>query len=94
MVGLDADELDASRRGGSADAKVSAALRFAREVNAQRGHVSDEDIARVRAAGYDDRDIAAIVGHVALNVLTNYFNLVAQTEIDFPEVRPMVRKAA
>jgi hypothetical protein len=27
-------------------------------------------------------------------VLTNYFNLVAQTEIDFPEVRPMVRKAA
>lgn len=56
--------------------------------------MSDEDIARVRAAGYDDRDIAAIVGHVALNVLTNYFNLVAQTEVDFPEVRPMVRKAA
>ena len=31
MVGLDADELHASRRGGSADPKVSAALRFARE---------------------------------------------------------------
>ena len=56
--------------------------------------MSDGDIAGVRAAGFDDRDIAAIVGHVALNVLTNDFNLVAQTEIDFPEVTPMMRKAA
>ena len=56
--------------------------------------MSDEDVAQVRAAGYDDRDIAAIIGHVALNVLTNYFNVVAQTEVDFPEVRPTVRKAA
>jgi len=94
MAGLDADELDASRWGHSADPKVAAALRFAREVNARRGRVSDGDIAGVRAAGFDDRDIAAIVGHVALNVLTNDFNLVAQTEIDFPEVTPMMRKAA
>jgi uncharacterized peroxidase-related enzyme len=94
MVGLDAGELDASRRGRSADAKAAAALRFALEVNARRGQVSDEDIARVRAAGYDDRDIAAIVGHVALNVLTNAINLVAQTELDFPEVTPMLPEAA
>jgi len=56
--------------------------------------VSDEDIAGVRPSGFDDRDIAATVGHVALNVLTNDFNIVAQTEIDFPEVTPMMRKAA
>ena len=28
-----------------------------------------------------------IVAHVALNVFTNYLNIVANTEIDFPVVR-------
>jgi alkylhydroperoxidase family enzyme len=50
----------------------------------QRGVVSDEELALVRAAGYTDGEIAEIVAHVALNTLTNYFNLVAQTEVDFP----------
>jgi hypothetical protein len=63
-------------------------------VNAKRGGVSDNDLAEVRAAGYDDADIAAIVGHVALNVLTNYFNRVAQPVIDFPELRPRLAQAA
>jgi AhpD family alkylhydroperoxidase len=94
LVGLDENELELSRGGESADAKVAAALKFAQTVNAKRGDVSDEDLARVRAAGYDDGDIAAIVAHVGLNVLTNYFNLVAQTVIDFPEVRPGLAKAA
>lgn len=94
LVGLDQDELELSRAGESADAKVTAALRFAQTVNAKRGDVSDEDLARVRAAGYDDGDIVAIVAHVGLNVLTNYFNLVARTVIDFPEVRPGLANAA
>jgi uncharacterized peroxidase-related enzyme len=94
LVGLDEDELELSRAGESADAKVAAALTFAQTLNAKRGDVSDEDLARVRAAGYDDGDIAAIVAHVGLNVLTNYFNLVAQTVIDFPEVRPGLAMAA
>ena len=72
---------------------IAAALRFARAVNEKRGGVSDHDLAEVRAAGYDDAEIAAIVGHVALNVLTNYFNRVARTEIDFPEVEPSLAAA-
>ena len=36
-------------------------------------------------AGYGDGEIAEIVGHVALSVFTNYFNLVAGTDIDFPK---------
>jgi hypothetical protein len=32
--------------------------------------------------------IAEIVATVALNIFTNYFNHVAGTEIDFPEVAP------
>src|SRR5205823_13382556 len=63
-------------------------------VNAKRGGVSDNHLAEIRAAGYDDADIAAIVAHVALNVLTNYFNRVAQPVIDFPEVTPRMAEAA
>ena len=85
-VGIEEHELALSRAGESSDPSVAAALRFARAVNEKRGRVSDRDLAEVRTAGYDDADIAAIVGHVVLNALTNYFNGVAQTEIDFPEV--------
>jgi hypothetical protein len=51
-----------------------------------RGAVSDDDLAGVKAAGYTDGEVAEIVAHVALNVFTNYFNRTAQTEIDFPRV--------
>ncbi len=94
MIGVTESELARSREGRSSDPKVAAALQFAQTVNAKRGNVSDDDIAQVRAAGYDDADIAAIVAHVALNVFTNYFNLVAETVIDFPEVAPGIAKAA
>jgi uncharacterized peroxidase-related enzyme len=93
MVGVPKAELAASRDGSSADPKVAAALSFAQAVNAKRGNVSDDDLTQVRAAGYDDADIAAIVAHVALNVLTNYLNLVAQTVIDFPEVERRMKAA-
>jgi uncharacterized peroxidase-related enzyme len=94
MVGVNESELARSREGTSADPKVAAALRFAQTVNAKRGNVDDDDLAEVRAAGYDDGDIVAIIAHVALNVFTNYLNLVAQTVIDFPEISPGMAKAA
>ena len=52
----------------------------------RRGDVRDQDLARVRTAGYTDGEIAEIIAHPALNVLTNYFNRAAQTDIDFPLV--------
>ena len=94
LARVDEQELASSRAGESYDPKIAAALKFAQTVNAKRGGVSDEDLAQIRAAGYDDADIAAIIGHVALNVLTNIFNRVAQTEIDFPELTPTMAKAA
>jgi hypothetical protein len=56
------------------------------KVARERGQVSDADIHDVKAAGYDDTQVLEIVSHVALNVLTNYVNLVARTDIDFPVV--------
>jgi uncharacterized peroxidase-related enzyme len=85
-AGLSADELEASRDARAADPKDTAALQFARAVVDRRGDVRDQDLANVRAAGYTDGDIAEIIGHVALNVFTNYFNRAAHTDIDFPLV--------
>lgn len=79
----DADMM-AARRANAADAKTGAALRFARRVLLERGHVTGEDLAAVRGAGFGDAAIVEIVVNVALNLLTNYVNNVAQTQIDFP----------
>jgi uncharacterized peroxidase-related enzyme len=89
---LDDAEMTANRSGASNDPKADAAVRFAANVARARGHVSDADLRAVRVAGYDDAQIVEIVQHVALNVWTNYINLVGQTAVDFPVVE--ARKAA
>lgn len=83
---LDDGEMTANRSGASNDVQANAALRFASKVLSQRGHVSDDDVRTVKAAGYSDAQIVEIVQHVALNIWTNYVNNVAKTEIDFPVV--------
>ena len=83
---LDDAELAANRAGGSGDPKADAAVRFAVKVAEQRGHVSEADLGAVKAAGYSDAQLIEIVQHVALNTWTNYINVVAQTDIDFPVV--------
>lgn len=85
-VGLPESDLLASRLGTSPDFKVAAALKFAQAILSQRGQVTDEDVNRIRRAGLGDAEIAEIVANVALNVFTNYFNLVAETTVDFPRV--------
>jgi uncharacterized peroxidase-related enzyme len=89
MFGLTENQIRDARHGESVDAKTDVLLRFARKVNETHGKVSDDDLAEVRAAGFDDGAIAEVVGEVALNVLTNYFNNVAETTVDFPAVAPL-----
>lgn len=81
---LSPGEIAANRRGTSEDAKAAIAVAFARKIVVNRGAVSDADFDAVRAAGFSDAQIVEIVGHVALNTLTNYMNEVLGTEIDFP----------
>jgi len=83
---LDDAEMAANRAGTSKDARSAAAVQFAAEVLKRRGHVSDEDVSAIKAAGYTDGEIIEIVQHVALNTWTNYINNVAETVIDFPVV--------
>ena len=85
MLGLTPSQLEAAYTADSTDPQLAAALHFAQQLVENQGHVSDEEVAKVRQAGYGDGEIAEIVGHVALSVFTNYFNTVAQTEVDFPK---------
>ena len=92
LAKLDDAEMTANRNGTSIDPKADAAVRFAVKVVRQRGHVSEDDVRAVKSAGYDDAQLIEIVLHVALNTWTNYINVVAKTDIDFPVVT--ARKAA
>lgn len=84
---LSSAELTAARDGRSEDARTEAALQFALRVAQSRGRVSDAEVATLRMAGFDEASVIEIVANVAVNVLTNYINNVAQTDIDFPVVQ-------
>ena len=92
LAKLDDGEITANRSGTSNDPKAAAAVQFAAKVVRERGHVSEDDVRAVKAAGYDDAQLVEIVMHVALNTWTNYINEVGKTDIDFPVIT--VRKAA
>jgi uncharacterized peroxidase-related enzyme len=83
-AGLTPDAILAARRVTATDPKTDALLKFAAAVVETRGLVADDVLADVRAAGATDAEIIETVAHVALNILTNYTNHVAQTVVDFP----------
>ncbi len=94
LYGLTDPELRASRRLGTGDRRTDAVLRFARELVVNRGRIEDRDLDRLRRADIADGEIAEVVANVALNIFTNYFNHVAQTEVDFPVIRPAANQSA
>jgi len=81
----DAD-LSAAREGRSTDPRHQAALQFAGRVAATRGRVTPAELTALRDADFNEAEVIEVVATVALNVLTNYVNNVAHTEIDFPKV--------
>lgn len=90
MAGLSQEEILDSRQGESSESKSRIALKFARKLVTERGRVDDHELAQVRKAGFSDGDIGEIVANVALNLFTNYFNHVADPQVDFPAVSPLV----
>jgi uncharacterized peroxidase-related enzyme len=85
-AGASADEMAAAQAGRSADPRTAAALTFALKVVSNRAQLSDEDIAQLRNAGFDDEHIVEILAHVALNIFTNYVNVAFDLPVDFPKV--------
>ena len=85
-IGMTADDLAATQKAQSGHPKDAAALQFVVALIEQRGQIADDDFAAIKSFGWTDEEVGEIVGHVALNVFSNYFNHVAAPELDFPAV--------
>jgi len=92
-AGLAAMDILAARVGTSPDERAMAALAFARKLVANQGRVSPDDVAEAQAAALDDAEIVEIIAAVAINLFTNYLNLAADTDVDFPPVAKLAGAA-
>lgn len=85
-VGMsDACTLDA-RHGKANNPLENAIAHLAVKVARQHGMLTDDELNTARESGLDDAFIVEVIANVALTVLTNYTNNVAQTDVDFPIV--------
>lgn len=74
-AGVSDEEIRAARLGTSDDAAAAEAIRFGLQVYTAPWSISDDDVDQLVKLGFSEREIADIVGIVALNVLTGAFNL-------------------
>ena len=93
-VGLSDREISDARKVVATDERTDAILNLARSIVVQRGELSAAEFQAARAAKLTDAEIVETVANVALNILTNYVNHVAQTVVDFPEVKADATGAA
>ena len=87
---LDAEEIERARHADSSDPHVAALLKLSDAIARGHGAVGDDALKTARAAGVSDAEIAEVVGNLALNILTNYFNNLAATDNEFPVVKPHI----
>jgi uncharacterized peroxidase-related enzyme len=87
-AGLTESEITAARKVLAADPHTAAILNLARSIVLQRGEISEVEFQAARDAKLTDAEIVETVANVAVNILTNYVNHVAQTVVDFPEIKP------
>jgi uncharacterized peroxidase-related enzyme len=83
-AGLTGQEIESARRAAAEEAKADRMLRFTQSMVLQRGEISDEDLGALRKAGFSDGEIIEMVANIALNVFTNYLNMLSKTEADSP----------
>ncbi|ARU58452.1 alkylhydroperoxidase [Oleiphilus messinensis] len=86
QAGLSADDIQQARNVTHENSRNQAIVTLAHKILVQKGVLTDADLADAAEAGIDTRLTFEILGNVVLNILTNYTNHIADTEIDFPEV--------
>jgi len=86
FAGLNDAQIVNALEGKVDDTKDAGAINFAKAVVEKRGRIDDNDFKLVSDAGFTPGEISEIVAHVVLNIFTNYFNLVARTDIDWPQI--------
>ncbi len=85
-AGLSEAAIHAARSGTADNPKDKALVELANKIVRQRGVLPDADLAEAAAAGADHGLVIEVTANVALNVLTNYTNHIAGTDVDFPVV--------
>ncbi len=84
--GLNDEDINQARQGMAMSKQDAAIVAFAIEVVRSNGAVSDDQLAEIRTVSGEDGIVLEIVSNVVLNIMTNYLNRLAGTEIDFPNV--------
>ena len=82
-AGLTDAEVANSSLGKAAEPKTQAMLSFSQRLIANRGNVTDEELAAARASGLSEAELLEVVAITCFNIFTNYVNHVAQPDIDF-----------
>lgn len=83
-AGLSESQTVDIRRGNVDDVKLGALLAVVRQQASDVGYVDDDTWQGALTAGWTDAQLAETSAHVALNLLTNYFNHLVGTELDLP----------
>jgi alkylhydroperoxidase family enzyme len=82
VAGLTDADIMLSRTACSDDPKAQAMMHFVQAIVLQRGEVGNDDFTAMRKAGLSESEMIEILANVALNIFTNYFNILAQTDLD------------
>jgi AhpD family alkylhydroperoxidase len=85
-VGLTETRIMASQDACAADPRSDAALKFVRDLVIGRGDLLGNNLRRLREEEYRNEEIVEMVALAALNIFENYFNRVAETDFDTPNL--------
>ncbi|WP_433446166.1 hypothetical protein ACQPXS_01520 [Streptomyces sp. CA-142005] len=80
--------MELARHAESADPDAAALSDLSHAIARGRGHIGETQLMAARAAGVTDAEIAEVVGNPALNILTNYFDVLVDTDTEWPVVTP------
>jgi AhpD family alkylhydroperoxidase len=83
-AGMSAEQALDVRRGRVEDPRLAALLALVREQTSGVGHVQDSTWQAALDAGWTDAQLTETSVHVALNLFTDYFNHLVETDLDLP----------
>ena len=87
-AGIKDETLATCRMASSDKPKIETAHKFAKELVQNHGVVDKKMIEEMQKMGYGEIELGEIVANIAMITFINYFNLIANTKIDFPLITP------
>jgi len=85
MHKLDEEETINIRQGTSAEEKRAALVAFTHTLLMKKGFASDDELKSFYDAGYTNDDIGVVITIIGQKMISNHFNNLNDTELDFPK---------